>query len=402
MKNRILVVGLITILIIILVTLTGCGKKVENDKEKFINLLSSYISEETYLNNKTFPAEGQKLGTELYGTNAEGYLSNILCDVNNDNKYEGLSFYYTNGAIDANLLEMENDEVKILETETLFNAVPNLEETLDEFSMTLFAIKLNNTPYFFLEINGTSSFFSDGKHFEIRSLNINDGKIIVSQPIIYEASILDDEEVKDYISKVKRMGLSMESIEQSVFSQNSKAIKIFEITRNHLEDFDFEKADSIYKFQYGNTTFKDLLDGKYVIELENVNTQIDTDNMEYEFKATSLGSYRWNGSDGSYINFELTKSGDEYKYILLYYENNANHASEELWGKWDVTKTEFDLNNVNQNSLAKYRIKNIKYIEDNISFDIEMKNITSSEYKDHIIPDRNYNFIKERNVKNQY
>ena len=102
------------------------------------------------------------------------------------------------------------------------------------------------------------------------------------------------------------------------------------------------------------------------------------------------------------VNFELTKSEDGYKYILLYYVNNENHAREELWGKWDVTKTEFDLDNINQNSLAEYRIKNIKYIEDNISFDIEMKNITSSEYKDYIIPDRNYNFIKERNVKYQY
>ena len=145
MKKKILSIGIIAILIIMLVLLTGCGKKVENDKEKFINLLSSYISEETYLNNKTFPAEAQKLGTELYSTNVEGHLSNILCDLNNDNKYEGLNFYYTNGAIDVNLLEMENDEVKILETETLYNAVPNLEKTLDEFSMTLFAIKLNNT-----------------------------------------------------------------------------------------------------------------------------------------------------------------------------------------------------------------------------------------------------------------
>ena len=391
--KKILSILLIGVLII---GLTGCGKKAKDDNEKFVNLLTNYVSKETYLNNKTFPAEAQKSPTKLYGTNAEGYLSNILCDLNNDNKYDGLSFYYTNGTIDANLLEMANDEIKISDTNTLFNAIPNLEESLDEFSMTLFAIKLNNTPYFFLEIYGTSSFVSDGKHFEIRSLNINDGKIVVSQPIIYEASIFDDEEVKDYISKVKRMGLSMASIEQSVFSQNSNAIKIFEITRNHLEDFDFDKADSINKFQYGNTTFKDLLNGKYVIELENVKTQIDTENMEYEFKTSNLGLYRWNGSNGSYINFELSKSEDEYKYILLYYENNANHASEEIWGKWDVNKTEFDLNNDNLTSLAEYRIKNIKYMENNISFDIEMKKITNSEYKEHIIPDGKYNFIKER------
>lgn len=391
--KKILSILLIGILVI---GLTGCGKKAKDDNEKFVNLLTNYVSKETYLNNKTFPAEAQKSPTKLYGTNAEGYLSNILCDLNNDNKYDGLSFYYTNGTIDANLLEMANDEIKISDTNTLFNAISNLEESLDEFSMTLFAIKLNNTPYFFLEIYGTSSFVSDGKHFEIRSLNINDGKIIVSQPIIYEASIFDEEEVKDYISKVKRMGLSMESIEQSVFSQNSKAIKIFEITRNHLEDFNFEKADSINKFQYGNTTFKDLLNGKYVIELENVKTQIDTENMKYEFKTSNLGLYRWNGSNGSYINFELSKSEDEYKYILLYYEGNANHASEEIWGKWDVNKTEFDLNNDNLTSLAEYRIKNIKYMENNISFDIEMKKITNSEYKEHIIPDGNYNFKKER------
>ena len=391
--KKILSILLIGILVI---GLTGCGKKAKDDNEKFVNLLTNYVSKETYLNNKTFPAEAQKSPTKLYGTNAEGYLSNILCDLNNDNEYDGLSFYYTNGTIDANLLEMANDEIKISDTNTLFNAIPNLEESLDEFSMTLFAIKLNNIPYFFLEIYGTSSFVSDGKHFEIRSLNINDGKIVVSQPIIYEASIFDDEEVKDYISKVKRMGLSMASIEQSVFSQNSNAIKIFEITRNHLEDFDFEKADSINKFQYGNTTFKDLLNGKYVIELENVKTQIDTENMKYEFKTSNLGLYRWNGSNGSYINFELSKSEDEYKYILLYYEDNANHASEEIWGKWDINKTEFDLNNDNLTSLAEYRIKNIKYMENNISFDIEMKKITNSEYKEHIIPDGNYNFKKER------
>ena len=396
MKNKILGLSSIVILIMLVILLTGCGKKEKVDNEKkFINLLSSYISDKTNLNDKTFSAEGQKNQAELYSTDAEGYLSNILY-LNNDNEYEGLSFYYTNGMIDASLLGMENDEIKVLDTNTLFNAIPNLEETLDEFSMTLFAIKLNNTPYFFLEISGTSSLFSDGKHYEIRSLNINDGKINVSKPIIYEASILDDVEVKDYISKVKRMGLSMESIEQSVFSQNNKAIKIFEITRNHLDDFDFDKADSINKFQYGKTNFKDLLDGKFVIELENVETQIDTDNMEYEFKASNLGLYRWNGSNGDYINFELSKEGDEYKYIILYYENNANHASEEIWGKWDVNKTEFDLINDNSISLAEYRVKNIKYIENNISFDIEMKKINDSLYKEHIIPDGQYNFIKEK------
>ena len=395
MKKKILGLSSIVIFTMLLVLLTGCGKKTEDNREKFINLLSSYISDKTNLNDKTFPAEGQKDQSELYSTDAEGYLSNILY-LNNDNKYEGISFYYTNGTIDANLLEIENDEIKISDTETLFNAVPNLEEILDEFNMTLFAIKLNNTPYFFLEISGTSSLFSDGKHYEIRSLNINEGKINVSKPIVYEASILDDEEVKDYISKVKRMGLSMEDMEQSVFSQNDKAIKIFEITRNHLDDFDFDKADSINKFQYGNTTFKDLLDGKFVIDLENVETQIDTDNMEYEFKTSNLGLYKWNGSNGDYINFELSKDGDEYKYILLYYENNANHASEEIWGKWDVTKTEFDLNNDHSASLAEYRVKNIKYIENNISFDIEMTKINDDEWKEHIIPDGKYNFIKER------
>ena len=36
-----------------------------HEKEKFINLLSSYIGEETYLNNKTFLAEAEKVRSEV-------------------------------------------------------------------------------------------------------------------------------------------------------------------------------------------------------------------------------------------------------------------------------------------------------------------------------------------------
>ncbi len=384
MKKRI--ICLLSLCFVFVITLTGCSK--EENKEKYINLLNDYAKDFTVLNNQTFPAEYSKFHHKIYSTSARGNISNVLYDLDDDNEYEGLKFDFGDEAIDVTLLNVENDKIQELEQQTLLNLLPEI----DKFNITLFAIKLNNKPYFFLEINGSSSLLADGMYFELRSLTITDNKLVVSSPIKYEASFIDETEANDYISKVKRMGLSMKNIEESIFSQNAKAIKIFEITRQHLKEF---KGESVNSIQYGETTFRDWLYEKYVIELENVKTTIDTDNMEYEFKPSNLGHYTYESVENkNTISFELNKKGDEYNYILLFYPNNSIHASEELWGKWDITKSEFTLNNENETNLADYKIKNVKYSERNISFDIELIKLKDDQYKDYVIPNGNYNFIK--------
>lgn len=385
MKQKILLVLLCGIMFL---NITGCYKNI--NKEKYVNLIKDYIKKYEILNEKSYPAEYSKFDSKLYSTSARGNISNVLYDLDDDDDYEGLVFNFGDEAIDVTLLDIENEKIKELDSQTLLNFLPEI----DKFDINVFAIKFNNKPYFFLEINGSSSLLADGMYFELRRLNVKDNKLIVSSPINYQASFIDEAEASDYINKVKRMGLSMETMDKSIFSQNDKAIKIFEITRKHLEDFDASKVSKFeYSIQYGNTKFKDYLYEKYIIELENVKTKINTENMEYEYKTSNLGHYTYE-NDNNIIEFELNKKDDKYSYTLSYYPNNSTHASEELWGSWDVTKTEFTMNNENTTNLAEYKIKNVKYLERQISFEIELTKLKSEQYKDYVIPNGTYNLIK--------
>lgn len=381
----------ITILVFtLLFTITGCGKS--DNKEKYVNLLNEYVKDSESLNNKSYPATYSKFHYKIYSTSARGNISNVLYDLDDDNDYEGLKFDFGDEAIDVTLLEFKDDKIQELDSKFFLNLLPEI----DEFNLIVFAMKLNDKPYFFLEINGSSSLLADGNYYELRSLTTENNKIVVSSPIIYEASAIDEDGEKDYLNYAKRMGLNAKDINKTIYSQNEKAIKIFEITRKHLKDFkdeDVGKLDG--EVQYGKTTFKDNLFEKYIINLENVKTTIDTDNMEYEFKPSNLGKYTYeNTSNSNAMNFELNKNSDKYDYILLFYPNGSTHASEELWGTWDVTKKEFNLNNENEANLADYKIKNVKYSERNISFEIELIKLKDEQYKDYVIPNGTYNFIK--------
>jgi len=370
---------------------TGCNQNKDEDIS-YTKLLEEYLKDDISLNNQKFPAEYSTLNYKIYSTSARGNISSILYDLDGDGELEGIRFSFGDEAIDATLLEVENDQMKEVDSDAFLNLLPEI----DQFNITVFALNLNHKPYFFLEINGSSSLLSNGMYYEFRSLTIEDNQLVVSSPLTYGASYVSDEDSADYISKVKRMGLSMNTISSSIFSQNKEAIKIFEINRTHLSNFDVESVDQYdEKIQYGETEFKDYIQDNYMIELKNVQANIDTENMEYEFKASNLGSYSFDDhSTGNSIKFELQKKENGYYYVLEYYPSNSTHASEELWGTWDITKTEFSPENENTSSLAEYKFKNIKYGEGNISFEIEAVKVNGTQYKDYVIPNGSYTFIK--------
>lgn len=126
----------------------------------------------------------------------------------------------------------------------------------------------------------------------------------------------------------------------------------------------------------------------------NMVENIITEEVSNVFDETYLGEYVWE-KESDTIYFSLTKENNEIHYFMSYYPYNSIHASEELWGKWDTSNENIELlDNINTYSLANYSISNIKYSDNRISMNIKLKEILSEQFKEVIIPDGEYTFVK--------
>lgn len=119
------------------------------------------------------------------------------------------------------------------------------------------------------------------------------------------------------------------------------------------------------------------------------------ESSNYAFDDMSLGIYTWEDSKGeNSMTFELGQSGGKYYYVLEFYYDGASVPSEELWGIWNVTQSEFIPSNDNTNSYAQYQFKNVKYQEQSISFEIEVHEVINSKDQKKTIPSGKYQLIK--------
>lgn len=129
-----------------------------------------------------------------------------------------------------------------------------------------------------------------------------------------------------------------------------------------------------------------------VTENSTTNEQIDTG-----YEESFLGNYTWKNEYDT-ISFELTEENGEISYKLLYYPNDAAHASEELWGTWNTNQINIITpENKNENPIATYSFSDITYNEDgSINITIQVKDIINTELENYKIPDGKYTFEKDK------
>ena len=388
MKKKILIT---LVFIISLVLITGCNKNTKNSEyAKYSKMFRDYRSTYESLDGKSLDSTYNKIKHELNQLeNISGKsISNFIFKDEN-NKYKVLNFYFDGDNIVADLLEVKEDKLEVISSDYLTTDFPYL----DEFELYVYGVKINDVPTFFLEVNGSSSILADGFYHELRNISVKDDKIVTGSKISYEGSAIYEEEKDSYISKVKRYGLEINTLDDSIYSQNKETTLIFDIKRTHLDEEDNTRISEVI---YGKTTFKDYYKNKYLLILKNKKTEVSSDSIKNEFKDDNIGRYSGKDSAGNEIVLEISRKNDGYSYIIEYFEDGSTHSTEDLWGTWDTKNNTFILQNDNINSIAEYKLSNIKYDSNVISFDLKVNKILINEYKDYAIAEGNYSLGKEK------
>lgn len=388
MKKKIL----ITIMLISsLVLITGCNKNAKNSEyAKYSKLFIEYRATYESLDGKILDSTYNKVNSEinqLENISGKSISSFIIKDENN--KYKVINFYFDGENIVTDLLEVKEDKLEVISSDYLTTDFPYL----DEFELYVYGVKINNVPTFFLEVNGSSSILADGFYHELRNISVKDDKIVIGSKISYEGSAIYEEEKDSYINKVKRFGLEMDTLEDSIYSQNKETTLIFDIKRVHI---DKEDTTNISKVIYGTTTFKDYFKNKYLLILKNKKTEVSSESIKNEFKDDNVGRYSGKDSEGNEIVLEISRNNDGYSYIIEYFKSGSTHSTEDLFGTWDTTNNTFVLQNNNINSIAEYKLSNIKYDSNVITFDLKVNKVLLNEYKDYAISEGNYSLGKEK------
>lgn len=182
----------------------------------------------------------------------------------------------------------------------------------------------------------------------------------------------EEDNVNKFISDEEIIELAKENINPYEVYQKNYILTEFKTYEKNLNKYDFSKT---YELASVNT-----------INNEKAKSSTESQNgwnNEY------LGDYTWESGKDT-IQFELVSRDNEIQYYMLYYPNGYTHASEELWGTWDIIKTNIDkIDNKNQYTSTEYSFNNIKYINGNVEMDIK-----SSGEKQYKIPDGYYVFNK--------
>lgn len=129
-----------------------------------------------------------------------------------------------------------------------------------------------------------------------------------------------------------------------------------------------------------------------VTENSTTDEQIDTG-----YEESFLGNYTWENEYDT-ISFELTEENGVVNYRMLYYPNDAAHASEELWGTWNTNQTNIITpENKNESPIATYSFSDITYNKDgSIEVTIQTKDVLNAELENYKIPDGKYTFEKDK------
>jgi len=371
---------------VIMISLTGCEKQKEST---LMNQVTVYLKKYESLHQKEIKEYYNPKEYTFLDSPVTGLLTAAIYDFDDDEKEEALVYTIDGKEITLHYLEESKNEVEEIDTLEVTNIVPSL----DEFTLSAFIVKINKEPKLFLEIEGEASLFATGRSYQLIPISLKENKLVLEDKITLEGSAFLDSDSEDYLSKVRETGLTINTITETIFSQNKKGKLLFTIERKQLKDFEPLNHTEATKVRYANTTFFDELKNEKnnVLSLENITQKAE--NNKKNFKEENIGYYKWKDGDDE-ITFELLKENNHIKYYLSYYPNGSAHASEECWGTWDSIKDEMILENENPYAIASYTISNIKYQTNKIEFTIKAKEILSKDNEASKIKNGNCSFSR--------
>lgn len=381
----------IVLCFILIVGITACGKK-EDVQSDLVSQLKNYISDFNDLNDTTIDAYYNPKEYKMLDSDVNGVLSSVIYDFDNDGEEEAIVFLVNNNKISLELLKKGNDDINKIMSLDIMNELP----TADKYNLNIFSYKLGGKVTIFVEIKGYYSLLTDGVSYSLLPISIENGKLSKKEEINLAGSYLPYNESSEYMNKVRQFGLNVTTLDESILEQNDDAVRICSILKEHLSDFVIEDYynSKEEKVKYGYISFKNYIGSNFLIELKDFASDwLGEENTNTNFDNSYLGRYTFNSGNNT-LYLELSNDENEVKYILSYYPNGSMHASEELWGIWNTEVNNMYAINENLNSLATYYFSKIKYVDGKIEFDIKVKDIIIDDYKDYVIPDGSYVFIK--------
>ncbi len=236
--------------------ITGCNSN-NKQKETDINKeLTEYISKYNNISKSSFDEYYNPKDSTLIDSKISGLITSGLYEISDDEKEEAIVFSIKDNKLTIEYLKEEENKLENKDT-AVIDLIPTY---LDELEINAFSIKIENEVKLFIEINGNSSLISDGRLYKLIPFYIKDNKIIIEDSISLEGSTLFDEDINNYISKVKSTGLNMINMDETILNQNKNAEKLFNIKREHIPGF---QLSSVAIIKYGTTKINGYLKNNY-------------------------------------------------------------------------------------------------------------------------------------------
>lgn len=252
---------LITIILgsfVIMISLTGCEKPKE---ASFMDQVTVYLKKYESLHQKEIEEYYNPKEYTFLESPVTGLLTAAIYDFDVDGKEESLVYTIDGKKITLHYIEEGKNEAE--ETGTL--EVKDIIPSLDEFTLSAFIARINEKPKLFLEIEGEASLFATGKSYQLIPISLKENKLVLEDKITLEGSAFLDSDSEDYLSKVRETGLTINTITETIFSQNKKGKLLFTIERKHLKDFEPLNHTEKIKVHYANTTFFDELKNEKIM-----------------------------------------------------------------------------------------------------------------------------------------
>ena len=189
-----------------------------------------------------------------------GLLSVAVYDFTSDGEDDVLVSKVLDNNLVLDLYKNEDDSLKKVDSLVVFE---DYLDSPDTIFLDCFVKKVDNKPYVFVESTTYSNLIGDGIGWEVKKIGFNNDDLV---EVLYESfngSYFDDETISDKLTTVKHMGITAEKISfdedgSSLFEQNkNSSVMMFQIERDHLEDFDYLKYEdsSETKVKYGTTIY---------------------------------------------------------------------------------------------------------------------------------------------------
>ena len=245
------------IILLIICVIVGFLILNNNKKPNLKKLVSNLIEKENVLkeeDNYYNPSE-----YKIIGDKKNGIISVSIYNLDDDSEDEVLIARQKESSIELTLYDLDNN--KLVEKDKII-ALEEVFEYADILDSNSFVKVINNKPYLFYESVLYSSLVADGLTWKFAKYSIDDGKFVKHIKDEFSGSYFDDEFINSKKELVKENDLNINNFwfnnSPSLYEQNKEnSYLMYEIKRNHLENFNEDNVSNEASVLYGKTIYKD-------------------------------------------------------------------------------------------------------------------------------------------------